>query len=166
MADQPNANTANAESCDSRRDARSTKRPMQPPMTPMIDVTFQLLLFFLLTMTFRMAEGMIPGALPMKAGGGGPILIVEPIHVNVLPAGRDNTSVVYEIDGHDGRLTNGTELYTVLEHRSQLTGTESPIVITPSPDVEWGYVVEVFNQATRCEFQSVEFARSGMSTGG
>ena len=33
-------------------------------MTPMIDVTFQLLLFFLLTCEFRESEGMIPGTLP------------------------------------------------------------------------------------------------------
>ena len=130
-------------------------------LTPMIDVTFQLLLFFLLTMTFRMAEGMIPGALP--EAGTGPVIcgvITEPIDVMVRPTGEHNTGVVYEVMGHGRPITNGHDLHAVLQQRAELTGTASPILIRPRPDVEWGYVVEVFNQAGRCGFDEVNFAPS------
>ena len=38
-----------------RKKRARPKAKMQPPLTPMIDVTFQLLLFFLLSFTFRQA---------------------------------------------------------------------------------------------------------------
>ena len=160
MAGYTNINDAAADHYETPRKKRPTgTRPMQPPMTPMIDVTFQLLLFFLLTMTFRMAEGMIPGALPAKGGSGpGRIEIVEPIRVRVLPAGRENTGVNYEVEGYSARVGSGAELYDVFKARVDSVGPESPVQIVSAPDVEWGYVVEVFNQATRCEFQSVEFS--------
>jgi len=41
---------------------------LQPPLTPMIDVTFQLLLYFLLTYSVRKDEGQIPGTLPSTTG--------------------------------------------------------------------------------------------------
>ncbi len=161
MADYTNVNDAGADRFESPRKKRqSDNPPMQPPMTPMIDVTFQLLLFFLLTMTFRMAEGMIPGALPKK-GMGAPEEqqeIVEPIRVKVLPAGSEKTSVNFEVEGYSARVATGAELYEVLKTRVEKVGTDSPLIITPAPDVEWGYVVEVFNQATRCRFESVEFS--------
>jgi len=47
---------------------RRTAKP-QTPMTPMIDVTFQLLLFFIMTFEFRQSEGMIPGTLPVIDDG-------------------------------------------------------------------------------------------------
>ena len=161
MVDYTALNEEGESHYDSPRKKRQSDTPaMQPPMTPMIDVTFQLLLFFLLTMTFRMAEGMIPGALPKK-GMGAPAEqeeIVEPIRVKVLPAGNDNVGVNYEIEGHSARVGNGADLYEVLKNRVDKVGTDSPLIITPAPDVEWGYVVEVFNQATRCQFKSVEFS--------
>ena len=145
-----------------RREDRGHTGSDRLAMTPMIDVTFQLLLFFLLTMTFRMAEGMIPGALPQK-GLGTPVdeeVIVEPIRVRVRPAGQYGTEVKYELDGYDGVISDGSTLYQRLKERSEAVGLESPLIITPAPNVEWGYVVEVFNQATRCRFESVEFSPS------
>jgi biopolymer transport protein ExbD len=167
MAGDTNINDAAANHSEMPCKKRSSgDRSMQPPMTPMIDVTFQLLLFFLLTMTFRMAEGMIPGALPQK-GGDDPnriVEIVEPIRVRVLPAGRENTGVNYEVEGYSARVGSGAELYEVLKARVDQVGPKGPVQIASAPEVEWGYVVEVFNQATRCEFESVEFSRSGIGS--
>jgi biopolymer transport protein ExbD len=39
-------------------------QPGEPPMTPMIDVVFQLLIFFLLTMKFTIQEGELLTHLP------------------------------------------------------------------------------------------------------
>ena len=39
-------------------------RVSQPPMTPLIDVIFQLLIYFMLTMHFRNVEGMLLSQLP------------------------------------------------------------------------------------------------------
>ena len=42
--------------------------PKEPPMTPMIDVIFQLLIFFLLTMKFVVQEGKLLSHLPKDKG--------------------------------------------------------------------------------------------------
>ena len=143
-----------------RREDRGHTGSDRLAMTPMIDVTFQLLLFFLLTMTFRMAEGMIPGALPQAGGVIACFDITEPIDVKVRPAGEHNTGVMYEIAGHGRPIANGHDLHAVLQQRAELSGLASPVHIQPSPNVEWGYVVEVFNQASRCGFQEINFAPS------
>ena len=41
---------------------------MQPPMTPMIDVTFNLLIFFILTPSFDQTEGYLTTNLPTTSG--------------------------------------------------------------------------------------------------
>ena len=87
-------------------------------------------------------------------------VIVEPIRVYVLPAGEFRTEVKYQLDGYAGTITDGETLFKQLEARSKSVGLKSPLIITPRQDVEWGYVVEVFNQATRCRFESVEFSPS------
>jgi biopolymer transport protein ExbD len=44
------------------------EKPIEPPMTPMIDVIFQLLIFFVLTMKFKEVEGRLLSQLPKDKG--------------------------------------------------------------------------------------------------
>ena len=44
------------------------EKPSEPPMTPMIDVIFQLLIFFVLTMQFKSVEGRLLSQLPKTKG--------------------------------------------------------------------------------------------------
>jgi biopolymer transport protein ExbD len=133
----------------------------QPPMTPMIDVTFQLLLFFLLTMTFRMDEGLIPGALP-EEGGSAPedITPQEPIKIFLVPYGENDAGVIYSVEGSAEQYLNGRQLYDALRGRLNAVGddTEVPVLISPDGRVRWGHVVDVFNQASRLRFENVGFA--------
>ena len=79
-----------------RKTRSKTSAKMQPPLTPMIDVTFQLLLFFILTFTFRESEGLIPGTLPGNFQGE-PAPDAQSIHIKIHTAAGDPTGVVYEI---------------------------------------------------------------------
>ena len=132
---------------------------MQPPLTPMIDVTFQLLLFFLLTIVFRMEEGMIPGSLPQKGLGESSVdPLKEPITVRLLADGEFGKDVIFEVDSRS--FTSGKELYDFFDERIKYLGgsTESPVIIAPQGAVRWQWVVEVFNQAARAKFQEIGFA--------
>jgi biopolymer transport protein ExbD len=126
---------------------------MQPPLTPMIDVTFQLLLFFLLATTFRQAEGQLPASLPQgRAAGGLDQTIVRPIRVTLLPAPG---GAAYHLDG-GAALADAAGLYRELVARRQAYGSdEVPVAIQPRWDVPWQYVVEADNQAHRAGFKSV-----------
>jgi len=147
-----------------RRRGRPSRRPgkpkMQPPLTPMIDVTFQLLLFFLLTTTFRQAEGQIPGSLPAPPEQIRPELemnIIKPIVLQVHLA--DDGEVVYELAARPGGLRQAAALYEGLVALREAYGSnEVPVLIRPEDEVPWEYAVEAFNQAVRADFRNISFA--------
>jgi biopolymer transport protein ExbD len=145
-----------------KRERSAGGETQQPPMTPMIDVTFQLLLFFLLTMTFRMDEGLIPGALPEGGitSATPEEVLHEPIKVFLQPYGTNGAAVVYSVEGSAEQFLNGRQLYDALRGRLNALGndTEIPVLITPDGAVRWGHIVDVFNQASRLMFENVSFS--------
>ena len=134
------------------------KAKIAVPMTAMIDVTFLLLIYFLLTTTFRQAEGQIPGTLP-KAGTSGAATMERlqtPIKITLHPTGEANEGVAYEISGVHERIVDPEILRSVLEGRKQ-AGGDSPVIINARRDVRWRFVVEVFNQVVANEFKNIAF---------
>jgi biopolymer transport protein ExbD len=146
----------------SRKKRRSPRPRMQPPLTPMIDVTFQLLLFFLLTFTFREAEGLIPGTLPKGDVGVASLTDQPSVYIRVRPAPGDPMGAVFEVKGESRQFRQAGELYTVLESRKAASGSErTPVIIEPRGDVLWEHVVNAFNQAVRARYVKIGFASSG-----
>ena len=144
-----------------RKKRERPKPKMQPPLTPMIDVTFQLLLFFLLTCEFRESEGLIPGSLPL---GGNYSRTIEPppdepdpIRIRLHPT-ADRMAAIYQVNGARGTIHGPAELYAHLKGlHEQLGGADAPVVIVPKADVPWEFVVEAFNQAVRANFRKIGF---------
>lgn len=132
---------------------------MQPPLTPMIDVTFQLLLFFLLTMQFRQPEGQIPANLPAgDAGKPAAAVLLDPIWIRLHPGDADGVEI--EIDRYDLAIETWADLHNSLVGlREQLGSNEIPIVIKPYPGVSWEASLNAFNEALRAEFRNVAWAR-------
>ncbi len=133
---------------------------LQPPLTPMIDVTFQLLLYFLLTSTFRKDEGQIPGSLPATTGQA----VERPlqhktIKIKIAAMGLFRDQVQYTIGSKS--LSDPEQLYDLLQRRKETQGDQTPIVIDPSPRVRWKYVVDAYNQAVHAKFKNIGFVPSG-----
>ena len=151
----------------SERKKRARPKPrMQPPLTPMIDVTFQLLLFFLLAMQFRVAEGQIPGTLPQKGKTEATPSpdIIEPVFIKMRPVQLPDRSIgcLFEMSGVDATIQTPEELYNYLAGRKEKLGTdEVPVVIHPREDVPWRYVLEAFNAAIKAKLKNIGFASSG-----
>lgn len=136
----------------------SNPASMQPPLTPMIDVTFQLLLFFVLTLTFREAEGLIPGTLP-GPDAETPPSVIQPVHVIVKPVSL--IGFEFEIKGEHFAIKSGEELYLKLAGKMKACGSEDmPLIIEPHGNVLWEHVVNVFNQAVRAKIKNIGFAQS------
>lgn len=143
---------------------RPRKTKAAPPLTPMIDVTFQLLLFFLLACQFRPQEGSLPGTLPGPPPGCGPQ--PKPIKIALRPTGFDGAGraiVSYFVDAHgraDVGITSPQRLYEKLVGGRIGDGwtEEVPILIEAGGDVPWRFVVEAFNQARRAKFKRIGFA--------
>ena len=143
------------------RSSRWRQKPkMQPPLTPMIDVTFQLLLFFLLTTTFRQAEGQIPGSLPQEPEQIRTELemsIVKPIVLELHRAA--DSEVVFVLPNRLDGVREASALYDALVALREGYGSnEMPVVIRPEDDVPWQYAVEAFNQAVRADYRNIGFA--------
>ncbi len=150
----------------SQRSKRKKDSPaMQPPLTPMIDVTFQLLLFFLLTCEFRETEGLIPGTLPAKGNVMQNQEIdppPDPIRIRIRPS-MDRTAASYELTGVSVVISTPAELHGHLKARQDRLGSKDvPVIILPTSDVPWEFVVEAFNQAKRAEFNKIGFAQQVM----
>jgi len=146
----------------SKKKNRKPRPQPSVPMTPMIDVTFQLILFFILTFEFRETEGMIPGTLPNKGSFAQAVTDVpppDPIQIKVIPS-ANRLMASYEMTGIGTAIQTPRELGLLLQQRrEQINSAEVPIVIFPSPDVPWGFVVEAFNQAKLARFQKIGFAQ-------
>ena len=131
------------------------KQKMQPPLTPMIDVTFQLLIFFLLAFQLRQPEGPIPASLPKELGGE---IRPRPVHIVIRPVGDNNNDALYEIDRHPTPTADPNEVYNVLQARRESAGTNKvPVIIKPTEDVKWRFVIEAFNAAVRAKLENVTF---------
>ena len=145
-----------------RKRRKPPKPKMQPRLTPMIDVTFQLLFFFLMATQFREGEGQIPGTLPQEAGvAQGRAIDIEPLKVGLIPDGEHRERVVYEINRTPIR-GGAQELYAILrQHQAAIESEENIVVIKPRGDVRWEFVVEAYNQAVRAEYSKIAFAPAG-----
>ena len=140
----------------SRKKRRDEKVKVAPPLTPMIDVTFQLLIFFMLTTTFRQAEGQIPATLP-KESGGAPSVIDElkrPVKIILHPRGEGFSGCSYEIRGVAGVKSTPDDLFRTLD---QMPSKEVPLIIKPRADVRMKFVIEAYNQSVRAKFKNISF---------
>lgn len=158
MSQQPHRAAGQAGPPKNRPSVRYT-----PNVTPLIDVMFLLLLFFLLTTTFRVEEGTIPGTLP-RIGEGGPIEPVTDLGLSIYvrPVGDANVSASYEVGAGGEVITDAQQLYerlsspkaTFASMRSQM-----PVTIRTRGDVRWQFVLEAWNQAARAKFQKISVHR-------
>ncbi len=129
-------------------------------LAPMIDVTFLLLIFFLVTTTFKRAEGVLTSELPKDAGAPSAALPISPVIVRITqldPAGDD-----YQINIDNYTRAPGTfgELAQFLVDIQGNPGfdAKTPVVIFPGADVRWDHVVNCWNAAVRAKCENITFA--------
>ncbi len=129
-------------------------------LTAMLDVCFQLLIFFILTASFTVGEGILPAYLPF---GQGPSTNddeppEQPLNIVLSSAGGDDIKIMLE--GSADALTSFKQLYARLKGlRKTVYDEDSPVNIRPDANVPWKHVVNCFNQGVRARFKNVNFAQ-------
>lgn len=142
------------------------KVKIQAPLMPMIDVTFQLLLFFLVACQFRQDEGQIPGSLPDTSEGirHKEVVKLRELKIVLRTVDFDEQThlpvAAYFVGGDKVGIHNPETLFTRLRaHQESLGGSKLiPVIIEPRGNVPWQYVLEAYNQTVRAKFKSIGFA--------
>lgn len=149
--------------------AKKRKHTGQPGLnlTSMMDVCFQLLIFFVLTAAFAVGEGILPADLPAgesAAASDDPNPPTQPINIVLRSLGGQDVSI--QLENFPSPPANFNELYTMLksvqnspQNPTAPYNPDDPVIIKPDGTVKWGHVVNAFNAAIRAKYTNVNFAQ-------
>ncbi len=165
--------TVHHESQRQKRNKRTVgSGSMQLNLTSMIDVVFQLLIYFVVTSSFAVGEGVLTAKLPVGPGTASQKKPPDqPLKIVVNSAGAIGTSYRVYIETVARRPNNFSELgdmLMLLQHDPTrgLDGPykpDNPVIIKPDGSVRWQHVVNAFNAAVRARYSNVSFAQAGYS---
>ncbi len=148
----------------SRREVGSSK--MQPNLSSMIDVIFQLLIYFVVTANFAVGEGVITAKLPQADEGAAATAAPPEKPLNILISSAGTYQYNIAIEGMGQAPRNFTELARLLEslqlNPANPNGSykdDNPILIKPDGQVRWQHVVNAFNAAVKARYRNVSFAK-------
>jgi biopolymer transport protein ExbD len=144
------------------------RRPIELQLTPMIDCVFLLMIYFLWSSSFAIAEMSLPSKLSAALGGGSAPRINEP-----PPPEADFPNVVVRIlwNGRASVWTvNDSPVGSIDELRQRLASiarikSDAPIILDPASDAPLGEVIEVFDLSRMIGFQKIQFAASADGLG-
>lgn len=134
--------------------------PIAVHLAPMIDVSFLLLIFFLVTTTFERAEGILSAKLPRDTGVASVSLPISPIVIRLTQTGPGDNDFQIRIDHFTTALAGTSELATQLRRIQQQPGFDktTPVLIVAENAVRWDHVVGSWNAALRAGCERVAFA--------
>lgn len=149
------------------RKGRKPKKVPELNIVAMLDVCFNLLIFFMSTASFAVGEGILPATLPRGQGGKAADTADAPTQpITILLKSRGGNDVAIEILGTTATSNNFSELYASLWQNQARPGNDAgiynpddPVIIMPDPSVNWGSVVSAFNSAVRARYSNINFAQ-------
>ena len=132
-------------------------------MTPMIDVVFMLLIFFVWTASFRVAELILPSSL-VSQNQGQDVQAVDPeledlervvVRLQALNAVEPNPNLAWYVNDVPVQ-----SLDAVRERLRLVAGINDalPVLVDPDQLVPLGDVINVYDAAKLAGFQNVQFA--------
>jgi biopolymer transport protein ExbD len=124
-------------------------------LTPAIDVTFLLLIFFVVATRFAAPEGVLSTRMPQEQG----VLETTPLPISPIRIRLTQISDGYAVAVDNWRSQPGSfsELTTLLEDIQRRPGfdAETPVIIFAGDDVEWDHVTNCFNAVRRAHHAGV-----------
>jgi biopolymer transport protein ExbD len=147
-----------------RRPSTFTDRrtPIDLQLTPMIDCVFLLMVYFIWSSSFTIAEQSLPSQLsPLPSGSGtsaekvpDPIEDFEPLVIRLTNAGG---RVAWTL--RDVPMESLTQLQGALATAARIK-RDAPVILHPDADVPLGDVIDVYDLARLAGFEKVQFAAS------
>jgi len=155
---------------------REKFEPVEAEMTPMIDVTFLLLIFFIVTLKFRTLEGRLDASLPKDKGTKNTkqedieqvqidIRVANPGVLRPDPETRTPSYPQGKLNKYLGRkivYQIGSQTFQTPAEVSKYLATfdkeETPVVISPLKKVIYADVIKILDVVIALEFKQVSFA--------
>jgi len=146
------------------------KARMALNLTAMIDVTFLLMIYFLLATQFKLGEEVYKLDLPPRLQSDrerDPFeLDDEPVRILVTSFGPARSQYRITIDGAATQPDTFDELHRLLAaarigggNVGGLYEPDHPVVIQPSTGTRWEHAIEAFNAAHRALYTNINFAQ-------
>lgn len=127
-------------------------------MTSMIDVVFQLLIYFIVTVNFVIDEGVLITNLPQVSNTPQDTPPKTPVKIE-LKANYNEDVATVTVNGD--LVTSYTQLQTLLKGMLESNGgyfqKDHPIRIHAGQFVRWQFVLNAYNAALQAEFTDVGF---------
>jgi biopolymer transport protein ExbD len=126
----------------------------------MMDLTFLLLIFFLVTTTFERAEGVLESAMPAMGEAAGVPLPITPIVIRLTPDLDDPLDydlTVERFSDAPARLDGLTAFLRDVQNRPGFDA-DTPVVIVGDDEVAWDHVVGCWNAALAAGCTTIAFA--------
>lgn len=156
--------TVHHESLRQKRKKKTPKKLEELNLTSMLDVCFQLLIFFVLTASFAKGEGYLPADLPAGSGvGESEDPPKQPLHIRLKSLGGLPSE--FQINADTERVDNFNQLYLFLKRNqfnsknpAGIYSDDNPIIIHAEGNVVFGHVLNTYNSAMRANYKNVNFA--------
>ena len=144
-----------------RRRRQRSRTALAINLAPMIDVTFLLLIFFLVTTTFEPPEGLLASQMPQDSGKPAVALPISPIVVRITQVGPGPDEYAIALDNFRNVPTNFDQLTAYISeiHRQPGFDQDTPVVIIAGDDVLWDHVVACWNSAVRASCTRIVFGQ-------
>jgi len=142
--------------------ARKATR-MQLPMTPMIDCTFNLLIFFLLTPSLARAEGYLTTNLPLDSGPNIPHqvrpIIDAAVRIELIDEGPREEGVSIVLNDSQSLGSNFDALGAALrQEREAGLAANARVLVAPTMRCRHKWVVKALDEVVAARFGNVCFA--------
>ena len=142
-------------------------------LTSLIDVTFLLLIYFIMATSMTGSEEFFRMQLPASEGSGpgDPFALDdEPLRIIVTSTGIGPDMYQLRIDGPYPQPENFQALYAFLNSKQvneqniasrggALFRPQHPIIIQPSRSTRWEHAIEAFNSAARARYTNITFSK-------
>jgi len=130
-------------------------------MAPMIDMTFLLFSFVIVTSTFERPEGVLASQLPKEGGHLSVALPFSPIVIRLKQTGGGDRDFEVSVDRVGQEIGDIEELPALLRQLRDKPGFDAttPVVIVADDNVRWDHVVSCWNAALRAGCENIAFAQ-------
>lgn len=135
-------------------------------LAPMMDMMFNLLVFFLVATSFKLPEALLAARVPRTTGLSEQVPVpLVPIKIYLEPSAPGQTiiRVSSAVRADATTLTMVEDFQGLFEHLDQLRNRpgitdQTPVIIATRDRTPWDQVVDAYNAALRAQYRQIVFA--------